>query len=65
MTDTNGDGKGDLAVGGSGENNEDGSLWSLKGTTSGLSTTGSVSFGAETAGLSLTGTPQFGERITG
>ncbi|MCX5438571.1 hypothetical protein OHO83_22665 [Streptomyces sp. NBC_00569] len=35
------------------------------GDLSGLSTTGSVSFGAETAGLSLTGTPQFGERITG
>ncbi|MGW3986745.1 FG-GAP-like repeat-containing protein [Streptomyces sp. NPDC004830] len=63
LTDTNGDGKADLAVGGSGENNMDGAVWSLKGRASGLTTTGAVSFGAGTVGLSTNEWPEFGVSI--
>ncbi|MFG3113002.1 FG-GAP-like repeat-containing protein [Streptomyces sp. NPDC048197] len=65
LTDTNGDGKADLAVGASGENNMDGAVWSLKGRASGLTTTGAVSFGAGTAGLPTSQWPEFGVLITG
>lgn len=65
LTDTNGDGRADLAVGASGENNMDGAMWSLKGRSSGLTTTGAVSFGAGTVGLSTSEWPEFGVRITG
>lgn len=64
LTDTNGDGKADLAIGASGENNSDGAIWSIKGRTSGLTTTGAVSLGAGTAGLPTSGYPEFGTSIT-
>ncbi len=64
LTDTNADGKADLAVGAPGENNNDGAVWSLKGRTSGLTTTGAVSFGAATVGLSTSKWPEFGSRFT-
>jgi len=65
LADTNGDGKADLAVGGPGENNMDGAVWSLKGRASGLTTTGAVSFGVGTVGLSTSEWPEFGVWIAG
>ncbi|MGW1030153.1 FG-GAP-like repeat-containing protein [Streptomyces sp. NPDC002577] len=65
LTNTNGDGYADLAIGASGENNSDGALWSLKGTSGRLTTTGAVSFGAATIGVPTTGYPEFGTLITG
>ncbi|MFC7843488.1 FG-GAP-like repeat-containing protein [Streptomyces sp. NPDC057382] len=63
LADTNSDGKADLAIGGPGENNYDGAVWSLKGRASGLTTTGAVSFGAGTLGVSTSQWPEFGARV--
>ncbi|MER5178785.1 hypothetical protein ABT009_10510 [Streptomyces sp. NPDC002896] len=59
------DGKADLSVGAPGENNYDGAVWSLRGSASGITTTGSVSYGAGTLGVPTTGQPQLGSSITG
>ncbi|MFJ9964090.1 FG-GAP-like repeat-containing protein [Streptomyces avermitilis] len=64
LTDTNGDAKADLAVGGAGENNHLGALWSLKGAATGLTTTGAVSYSGTTAGVATTGHPEFGSRVS-
>ncbi|MER7837417.1 FG-GAP-like repeat-containing protein [Streptomyces sp. NPDC096040] len=60
LADVNGDGKADLAVGARGENGSDGAVWSLRGSVSGLTTTGAVSFGPTSAGVSAAGAPQLG-----
>ncbi|WP_028799252.1 FG-GAP-like repeat-containing protein [Streptomyces sp. 142MFCol3.1] len=65
LSDTNADGKADLAIGATGENDSDGALWSLRGASSGITTTGGVSFGPATLGIPTTGTPRFGTPITG
>ncbi|MEU9207855.1 FG-GAP repeat protein [Streptomyces sp. NPDC048415] len=64
LSDTNADGKADLAIGASGENNSDGAIWSLRGASSGITTTGAVSYGVTTLGVSATGTPRLGTPIT-
>ncbi|WP_406475406.1 FG-GAP-like repeat-containing protein [Streptomyces sp. NBC_01615] len=60
LTDLNGDGHADLSIGASGENSSDGALWSLRGATSGITTTNAVSFGPSSAGVSTSGYPSFG-----
>ncbi|MCX5332657.1 MULTISPECIES: FG-GAP-like repeat-containing protein [unclassified Streptomyces] len=65
LTDTNRDGKADLAVGAPGENAHDGALWFLKGTSTRLTTKGVVSFGAGSIGLGAHPQPELGTPITG
>ncbi|WP_406171838.1 hypothetical protein [Streptomyces sp. NBC_00996] len=45
--------------------NSDGALRSLRGASSGITTTGAVSYGPTTLGVSTAGTPRFGASITG
>ncbi|WP_405646366.1 FG-GAP repeat protein [Streptomyces sp. NBC_00019] len=65
LTDTNRDGKADLAVGAPGENAHDGALWFLKGTSTRLTTKGVVSFGAASIGLGAHPQPELSTPITG
>ena len=57
LTDTNGDGMADLVVGCSGEGESgdedtyDGSIWVLKSTASGVTPSGSITFGVRTLGV--------------
>ncbi|MBA2945219.1 FG-GAP-like repeat-containing protein [Streptomyces himalayensis] len=60
LADLNGDGHADLSVGADGENGADGALWSLRGSSSGVTTTNAVAFGAASAGVSTSGYPKFG-----
>ncbi|MFH8775459.1 VCBS repeat-containing protein [Streptomyces sp. NPDC017958] len=60
LSDLNGDGKADLSVGAHGENDSDGALWSLRGSASGIRTTGAVSFGPAATGVPATGYPHLG-----
>ncbi|AVH57488.1 MULTISPECIES: FG-GAP and VCBS repeat-containing protein [Streptomyces] len=60
LADLNGDGHADLSIGADGENDADGSLWTLRGTSSGVTTTGAISFGPSSAGISASGHPRFG-----
>ncbi|RPE42247.1 FG-GAP repeat protein [Streptomyces sp. Ag109_O5-1] len=55
LADLNGDHRADLAVGAQHENGGRGAVWSLRGSSSGLTTTGVVSFGATSVGVSGTG----------
>ncbi|MFD4228252.1 hypothetical protein [Streptomyces sp. NPDC058545] len=50
----------DLSVGADGENSGDGAIWSLLGSSSGVTTKGAVSFGASAVGISTTGYPYVG-----
>jgi hypothetical protein len=50
LLDANKDGKADLVVGSTGENTQAGMVWVLRGTSSGVTTSGSWSFGAGTLG---------------
>ncbi|NUV38628.1 FG-GAP repeat protein, partial [Streptomyces sp. KAI-27] len=52
LTDTNRDGRADLAAGAPMENTSNGALWSLRGSPTGVTSTQAVSFSAATAGLS-------------
>ncbi|WP_279578616.1 FG-GAP repeat protein [Streptomyces sp. Tu 3180] len=61
LSDLNGDHHADLSIGADGENAGDGALWSLRGSSSGVTTKKAVSFGASSAGLSTSGYPHFGE----
>jgi len=63
LTDLNGDGHADLSIGANGENSGDGALWSLRGATSGITTTNAVSFGPSAAGVSTSGYPGFGWKM--
>ncbi|MET8184677.1 FG-GAP repeat domain-containing protein [Streptomyces sp. NPDC005133] len=60
LSDLNADGHADLSVGADGENSGDGAIWSLRGSSSGVTTKGAVSFGASAAGISPTGYPYLG-----
>ncbi|MFD3581901.1 FG-GAP and VCBS repeat-containing protein [Streptomyces sp. NPDC058683] len=51
LADLNGDGKADLAVGARHENGGRGAVWTLRGSSAGLTTTGAVTFGATSVGL--------------
>ncbi|MEU1160510.1 FG-GAP-like repeat-containing protein [Streptomyces sp. NPDC005921] len=55
LADLDGDGRADLAVGARHENGGRGAVWALRGSSSGLTTTGAVSFTAARAGLPGTG----------
>lgn len=50
LADVNGDGKADLVAGASGENSDAGSVWVFKSSASGVTPTGSFTFGAGTLG---------------
>ncbi len=52
LADLNGDGKGDLTVGSSGENGSEGSLHMLNGTASGVTVNGVRAFSSGTLGVS-------------
>ncbi|MFC7263049.1 FG-GAP-like repeat-containing protein [Streptomyces lutosisoli] len=60
LADLNGDGHADLSIGADGENNADGALWTLRGASSGITTTNAVSFGPSSAGVSTSGYPRLG-----
>ncbi|WP_406406667.1 FG-GAP-like repeat-containing protein [Streptomyces sp. NBC_01643] len=60
LADLNADGHADLSVGADGENSADGAIWNLRGTSSGVTTKGAVSFGASAVGISAAGYPFFG-----
>ncbi|MGA5364130.1 FG-GAP-like repeat-containing protein [Streptomyces purpurascens] len=63
LTDHTGDRRADLSVSAPGENSGDGAVWSLRGTTTGLTATGSTSFGPGTTGVSTAGAPAYGTAL--
>ncbi|MEV6194606.1 FG-GAP-like repeat-containing protein [Streptomyces sp. NPDC051920] len=66
LADHNKDGRADLSVGAGGENSDDGSVWVLRGSTGGITTTGAVSFGAGSVGIGASGQdPMFGDTMSG
>ncbi|MFD7793976.1 FG-GAP-like repeat-containing protein [Streptomyces sp. NPDC059759] len=66
LADHNKDGRADLAVGAAGENSDDGAVWALRGSTGGITATGSVSFGASSVGIGKSGDdPMFGDVMSG
>ncbi|MFE7897287.1 FG-GAP-like repeat-containing protein [Streptomyces sp. NPDC057424] len=64
LTDASGDGRAELVASASGENTGDGAVWLLKATASGITATGSKSFGAATVG-GPTGDAYFGDVLAG
>ncbi|MFE1460933.1 FG-GAP-like repeat-containing protein [Streptomyces nigra] len=60
LSDLNGDHHADLSVGAKTENHGDGALWSLRGSSSGVTAKNAVSFGAASEGISTSGAPSFG-----
>ncbi|MGQ4345134.1 VCBS repeat-containing protein [Streptomyces sp. SAS_275] len=60
LADLNGDHYADLSVGAETENGGDGALWSLRGSSSGVTIKNAVSLGAATEGISTSGAPFFG-----
>ncbi|MGX1562490.1 VCBS repeat-containing protein [Streptomyces sp. NPDC055506] len=54
LSDLTGDGKADLSVGSDGENHPSGSLYSLRGSASGVITKNAISFGPGSLGMSTT-----------
>ncbi|MFD9096147.1 FG-GAP repeat protein [Streptomyces collinus] len=60
LADLDGDGHADLSVGAAGENGGDGAVWSLRGSGSGVRTTGALSFGPSALGVSTSGFPRLG-----
>ncbi|MFM9369921.1 FG-GAP-like repeat-containing protein [Streptomyces sp. Da 82-17] len=66
LADHNRDGRADLAVGASGENSDDGAVWVLRGSASGVTTSGAVSFTGPTVGITRSGQdPVFGRPMSG
>ncbi|MEU9877050.1 FG-GAP and VCBS repeat-containing protein [Streptomyces phaeochromogenes] len=55
LVDVNGDGHADLAAGSTAENAQNGAVWVLRGTASGLTATSSFAFGAGDLGAPATG----------
>ncbi|WP_030901914.1 FG-GAP-like repeat-containing protein [Streptomyces sp. NRRL S-474] len=64
LTDASGDGRAELVASASAENTGDGAVWLLKSTASGVTATGSKSFGAATVG-GPTGDAYFGDVLAG
>ncbi|MEJ8670362.1 FG-GAP and VCBS repeat-containing protein [Streptomyces sp. NBC_01614] len=64
LTDVDGDGRAELVAGAAHENTGDGSVWLFKSGTSGITATGSKSFGAATVG-GPTGDAYFGDVLAG
>lgn len=64
LTDSNKDGRADLVAGASAENEGAGSVWLFKSGTSGVTATGSTSFGAASVG-GPSGLSYFGEVLAG
>ncbi|MGX2993042.1 FG-GAP and VCBS repeat-containing protein [Streptomyces sp. JNUCC 64] len=64
LTDGDGDGRAELVVGAFAENDGAGAVWVFPATRSGLTTTGTTSFGASSVGAP-TGLSYFGEYLTG
>ncbi|MHB9852489.1 FG-GAP-like repeat-containing protein [Streptomyces krungchingensis] len=60
LADLNGDHRADLAIGADGENDADGGLWVLRGSSSGITTKNALSFGPSSVGVPTTGYPRFG-----
>ncbi|CAL9521269.1 FG-GAP-like repeat-containing protein [Streptomyces sp. Tu 3180] len=66
LADHDKDGRADLSVGAAGENSDDGAVWVLRGSTGGVTATGSVSFGASSVGIGKSGQdPMFGDVLSG
>ncbi|MEU6373582.1 FG-GAP and VCBS repeat-containing protein [Streptomyces sp. NPDC046909] len=66
LADHNKDGRADLSIGAAGENSDDGAVWILRGSTSGITTTGAVNFGAASVGIGKAGQdPVFGDVMSG
>ncbi|MFF2504193.1 FG-GAP-like repeat-containing protein [Streptomyces sp. NPDC058067] len=65
LSDLNGDGHADLSIGAQDENSGEGALWSLRGSSSGISTANALSFGASAVGLSTSRGPCLGSDIQG
>lgn len=65
IADFNKDGRAELAVGAGGENTSDGAVTVLRGSSSGVSSSGGVFFGPSSVGISLSGYPLFGSILTG
>ncbi|MCL8013860.1 FG-GAP-like repeat-containing protein [Streptomyces sp. AS02] len=65
IADFNKDRRADLAIGAGGENTSDGAVWVLRGSSTGVSATGAVSFGPKSVGISLSGSPRFGTSLLG
>ncbi|WP_128380797.1 FG-GAP-like repeat-containing protein [Streptomyces cavernae] len=63
LADTSKDSRADLAVTAPDENAGDGAVWTLRGTTSGPTTSGAKNFGPTTVGVSTTGSPTFGAAL--
>ncbi|MFD7281279.1 FG-GAP and VCBS repeat-containing protein [Streptomyces sp. NPDC059862] len=63
LTDVNGDGRADLFAGADGENDADGGIWSLRGSSSGVTTKGATSWGPASVGVPATGYPRLGQGI--
>ncbi|KUO15446.1 FG-GAP-like repeat-containing protein [Streptomyces dysideae] len=61
LSDLNGDGRADLAVGADGENEGAGAVWSLRGSASGVTTSNALSFGPGSSGLSGAGAARLGQ----
>ncbi|MFE5923334.1 FG-GAP and VCBS repeat-containing protein [Streptomyces sp. NPDC056468] len=64
LTDVDGNGRAELVAGAAHENTGDGSVWLFKSSTSGITATGSKSFGASTVG-GPTGDAYFGDVLAG
>jgi hypothetical protein len=65
LTDVDADDNADLFIGAEHENAGNGALWYLRGKSTGITTTGAVSYGPSTVGISTAETPSFGSVITG
>ncbi|WP_367574338.1 FG-GAP-like repeat-containing protein [Streptomyces griseoaurantiacus] len=66
LADHNGDDRADLSVGAPGENSDDGSVWALRGSASGITASGSVSFTGPTVGIGDSGKdPVYGKTMSG
>jgi hypothetical protein len=65
IVDTNKDGYADLVVGASGENGGAGALWSLRGSATSVTATGSVSVSTGGAGLGSAGAAHLASVVTG
>lgn len=65
LLDHSGDRRAELSVTAPGENAGDGAVWSLRGTPTGPTTTGSVLFGPSSTGITTSGTPHYGSTLGG